>query len=189
MRRVAHITQGLEVGGQERLLVEMARHRDRARFELRDVHEHLAVDGETGYLTGDLIHNDFKDMDAWIAKHNRYATLEAGEIARAGGGLRLEGRLFGSRVQRRRWIKDRIWNRLPFRPLVLFFYLYVVRLGFLNGRLGMRFCLMHAIFDAFTTAKVWEERWVRKHPVGNYYREILAREVARHPAERAFYPE
>lgn len=33
MRRVAHITQGLEVGGQERLLVEMARHRDRARFE------------------------------------------------------------------------------------------------------------------------------------------------------------
>ena len=31
--RVAHVTQGLEVGGQERLLVEMARHRDRNRFE------------------------------------------------------------------------------------------------------------------------------------------------------------
>jgi glycosyltransferase involved in cell wall biosynthesis len=31
--RVAQLTLGLEVGGQERLLVEMARHRDRARFD------------------------------------------------------------------------------------------------------------------------------------------------------------
>jgi glycosyltransferase involved in cell wall biosynthesis len=31
--RVAHVTQGLDVGGQERLLVEMARHRTRARFD------------------------------------------------------------------------------------------------------------------------------------------------------------
>ena len=33
MIKVAHITLGLEIGGQERLLVEMARHADRARFE------------------------------------------------------------------------------------------------------------------------------------------------------------
>jgi sugar transferase (PEP-CTERM/EpsH1 system associated) len=31
--RVAHLTLGLQVGGQERLLVEMARHTDRERFE------------------------------------------------------------------------------------------------------------------------------------------------------------
>ena len=31
--RVAQVTLGLEIGGQERLLVEMARHRDRARFD------------------------------------------------------------------------------------------------------------------------------------------------------------
>src|ERR1017187_3344156 len=31
--RIAQLTLGLEVGGQERLLVEMARHRDRARFD------------------------------------------------------------------------------------------------------------------------------------------------------------
>lgn len=32
-RRVAHVTLGLDVGGQERLLVEMARHTDFTRFE------------------------------------------------------------------------------------------------------------------------------------------------------------
>lgn len=32
--RIAHVTQGLDVGGQEKLLVEFARHADRRRFEL-----------------------------------------------------------------------------------------------------------------------------------------------------------
>ena len=35
--RVAHVTQGLEIGGQEKLLVEFARCADRRRFELRFV--------------------------------------------------------------------------------------------------------------------------------------------------------
>src|SRR5438093_9764582 len=33
-RRLAHITLGLDTGGQEKLLVEFARHADRRRFEL-----------------------------------------------------------------------------------------------------------------------------------------------------------
>ncbi len=32
--RVAHLSQSLEIGGQERLMVEFARHRDRERFDL-----------------------------------------------------------------------------------------------------------------------------------------------------------
>jgi glycosyltransferase involved in cell wall biosynthesis len=163
--------------------------RDTARYEMRGVHEHLIVDGETGYLDGDLIHNDFKDMDAWIEKHNRYATLEATEMIRDERGDRLRGRLFGSRVERRRWIKDRLWNRLPLRPLWVFVYLYFVRLGLLDGALGFRFCVMHAIFDAFTTSKVWEARRIARHPAGNYYRELLGRELAAHPDEHAFYRE
>ncbi len=34
MRRIAHVSLGLDIGGQERLLVEFARHADRARFHL-----------------------------------------------------------------------------------------------------------------------------------------------------------
>jgi hypothetical protein len=147
------------------------------------------VDGATGYVRGDLIHNDFKDMDTWIAKHNHYATLEAREMVAGEIDGRLTGRLLGSRVERRRWIKDRIWNRLPLRPLWLFLYLYFVRLGILDGRLGYRFCLMHAVFDAFTTAKVWESRRMGRHPVENYYRRTLARDLASHPADRGHYPE
>ncbi|MCI0685072.1 MAG: glycosyltransferase [Gemmataceae bacterium] len=43
--RVAHVTLGLDVGGQEKLLVEFARRADRARFEL-----HVIVMGGRGKL-------------------------------------------------------------------------------------------------------------------------------------------
>ena len=43
--RVAHVTLGLEMGGQEKLLVEFARHADRSRFEL-----HFIVLGKHGPL-------------------------------------------------------------------------------------------------------------------------------------------
>jgi glycosyltransferase involved in cell wall biosynthesis len=161
--------------------------RGKARYEMRGVHEHVLVDGPIGYLHGDLIHNDFKDLDAWIAKHNRYATLEAEEAVMGSDGGHLEGRLFGTRLERRRFLKERVWKRLPFRPLWLFIYLYFFKLGFLDGRLGLRFCLWHAIFEAFVTGKVWEKRLLAKGPIPNYYMKEVEAYLAKHPAARESY--
>jgi glycosyltransferase involved in cell wall biosynthesis len=47
--RVAHLTLGLDVGGQERLLVDMARHRDKARFDWT-----VIVLGARGKLAGPI---------------------------------------------------------------------------------------------------------------------------------------
>ena len=159
-----------------------------ARYEERAVHEHVIANGPVGYLRADLIHNDFKDMDSWIDKHNRYATIEARELANAAGENRVRGRLFGSWTERRRYIKEEIWNRLPFRPLFWFLYLYVWKLGFLDGRLGLRFCLMHGMFDAFVTAKAWERRHLGGSPPPNYYRGELGEYLRRHPESSARYP-
>jgi glycosyltransferase involved in cell wall biosynthesis len=47
--RVAHVTHGFDVGGLEKLLVELARHADRSRFDL-----HFVSLGERGLLAGDV---------------------------------------------------------------------------------------------------------------------------------------
>jgi glycosyltransferase involved in cell wall biosynthesis len=47
--RVAHVTLGLDVGGQEKLLVEFARHADRGRFDL-----HFVSLSTRGVLAADL---------------------------------------------------------------------------------------------------------------------------------------
>lgn len=163
--------------------------RGRARYESRAVHEHMIVDGRIGYISAGLVHNDFRDLDAWIAKHNRYATLEAAEIVGAGEGANLQGRLLGNRLERRRFLKTRVWNRLPFRPLWMFLYLYVLKRGFLDGRLGLRFCLWHAVFDAFVTEKAWERRFLAATPPGNYYRKFLEAHPAEYAEERGSYPD
>ena len=86
----------------------------------------------------------------------------------------LKGRLFGTTIQRRRYLKERIWRRLPFRPALALYPLYFVRLGFLDGRFGLRFCLMHAVFESFVTAKIWEHG-VRAHQIApTYYRRHLS---------------
>jgi glycosyltransferase involved in cell wall biosynthesis len=72
--RVAHVTLGLDVGGQERLLVEMARHRDKARFDWT-----VIVLGSRGNLA-----------DALEAAGVRVVPLEAPSGFRPGLWRRLE---------------------------------------------------------------------------------------------------
>jgi glycosyltransferase involved in cell wall biosynthesis len=139
--------------------LRLFRHR-LGRYEDRPVDEHVCLNGKSGRLKHDLVHRDLRDMTWWIAKHNRYATLNAIAYRQVeenvGGKLRLRPRLFGSQPERRRFIKERIWRRLPASGLLFFLYLYVFRLGFLDGKKGLVFCVMHGIFEHMKTVKRWE---------------------------------
>src|SRR6059036_3736240 len=104
----------------------------------------MIVDGATGYLKGHMEHNDRRGLEAYMAKHNRYSTLEAAEIVRQqqmGSNGTLDAKFFGNPLQRRRWIKHHLYPRLPAKWLLRFLFMYIVRLGFLDGLTGLRFCL------------------------------------------------
>ena len=133
--------------------------RGQGRYEQREVHEHLLLDGKAGYCQHDLIHEDLRDMSFWIAKHNRYSSQEARELDRVRRGVStagLQASFFKGSLERKRFIKERIWPYLPGRTFLSFLYWYFLRLGFLDGKHGFLFCQMHAIFEKFTTAKLWE---------------------------------
>jgi glycosyltransferase involved in cell wall biosynthesis len=113
------------------------------------VDHHFSVNGPTVTLQGDLIEDNRNEHEiaAWIDKHNRYAVLQAcEEYGRAGRDLP-RGRPLGSPDDRTRWQKA-IWNRLPLyaRPFGYFFYRYVLRLGFLDGKEGFVFHFMQAFW-------------------------------------------
>jgi glycosyltransferase involved in cell wall biosynthesis len=133
--------------------------RGHGRYEQREVHEHLLLDGKVGYCRHDLIHEDLRDMSFWIAKHNRYSSQEAAELDRVRRGAStagLQASFFKGSLERKRFIKERIWPHLPSRAFLSFFYWYFLRLGFLDGKHGFLFCQMHAVFEQFTAAKLWE---------------------------------
>jgi glycosyltransferase involved in cell wall biosynthesis len=104
-----------------------------------EVHEHVILQGNVGYLKEDMLHIDFRDIYQWLARHNRYSNWEAqvyyNILNGKGDGGTIEANLFGSAVERKRFLK-KIWVHLPFKPTLRFILFYVFRLGFLDGKAG-----------------------------------------------------
>jgi len=113
--------------------------RDAVRLDTGDlVDHHFHVDAPVGRLRYDLLERNRNEdqISFWIAKHNRYAKLLAEEEWRCRNGD--YGPLLSS--------KKRFWYRLPLylRPLLYFFYRYVLRCGFLDGKQGFIFHFLQA---------------------------------------------
>ncbi len=143
--------------------------RGRARYEDRAVHEHMVVDGPVGYIEEPMIHDDRRGIEHAIAKHNRYAALEAGELLRppreeARNGAGLSSRLFGNILQRRRWFKQRLYRLLPMPWLFRFAYMYLWRLGILDGRAGLHFSLFISAYEFQIALHMREARSRRPSP-------------------------
>jgi glycosyltransferase involved in cell wall biosynthesis len=113
------------------------------------VDHHFRVRGETTTLVGDLVEDNAKDarIDDWISRHARYARLQAmEEVARARSDQPADDGWAGPDA--RTAARKRVWRRMPryLRPLLYFFYRYVLRLGFLDGREGFVFHALQAFW-------------------------------------------
>ena len=99
------------------------------------------MDGPVGRLANDIVDEDRKGLARWLHKHVRYAELE---LERRGRPVPLRERVrrFRHRDQgdtrplARAVLKDLVFPSVPARPLAMFLYMYVVRLGLLDGRPG-----------------------------------------------------
>lgn len=114
--------------------------RGKAYYEDRLVHEHMIVDGPTGYLSGLLLHEDRRGLENFFAKHNRYSTLEAIEIYERPEPWPGIGELINNRTVRRRFGKSRILTHLPVPWIWRFIYMWIIRGGILDGRAGWYLC-------------------------------------------------
>ena len=134
--------------------------RGRAVYESREVHEHMLVDGPTGYLEAPMEHWDRRGLGNYIAKHNEYSTLEARAIVNdlRSSSKRIRASLFGNTLERRRWMKVRLYPWLPVPWVFRFLYMFILRLGFLDGVNGFRFCVFIASYEMFVRLKLIELR-------------------------------
>lgn len=115
------------------------------------------TEGALGYLREPYDHYPFsKGVRAWIDRHNVYSSEEV-ELIRALRHERLALKeLFARDAVRRRRCLKRLAAKVGFRPLLRFVYLYVLRLGFLDGRAGLHFCLLWMAYDIHITVKLVE---------------------------------
>jgi hypothetical protein len=115
--------------------------RGAAEFEARPVHETLHFPGKAGRLKGDMVHDAYPSLEAYIEHMDRYSTLGAEHAVREG-----KGNAFA-------WafVADVVVN-----PVATFVYNYFFRLGFLDGREGLLLHLYHSVYVSWKYAKAWE---------------------------------
>jgi glycosyltransferase involved in cell wall biosynthesis len=142
--------------------------RGRARYEEREVHEHMVADGPVGFVHADLEHNDRRPLEHHIAKHNRYSSMEARAIfaERSSVSQGLPARFLGGPLERRRWIKRYVYPRLPAKFAFRFLWMYLLKLGFLDGVTGWRFCLFISAYELQIEQKLVELRLRSSAPHG-----------------------
>jgi len=112
--------------------------RDKGRYQDREVHADVILDGKTRHLNGRLLHYTFSSLDRYLKKIQRYAAWAAGD--------------------RGRKTKKVGWHHLALRPAFRFFKQYILRLGFLDGREGLILCTLAAYSVFLKYAKLYERQ-------------------------------
>jgi glycosyltransferase involved in cell wall biosynthesis len=131
-------------------------HKNKVRYVNRGHAETQEVQGDVVDLHNDLIDENVKGIDEWFERQNRYSTREAEyELSTEKEPVAVRS-LWGADPLLRRALLKRISWRMPLRPIVYFFYSYILRRGFLDGYDGFIFCIMKSTFHAMIVAKKHE---------------------------------
>lgn len=131
--------------------------RSKGEMEDRWMDEHIKVDGIVVHSNIDVIESNYdrqENIALWTDKHNSYSTREAVELLIAKYNLhKLDtvAKLFGNKTERKRWMKENIYFKIPLflRPFMYFVYRYFFKFGFLDGKEGFIFHTLHAFWYRF----------------------------------------
>lgn len=107
-----------------------------ASFSDNDVHEHLIVNGKIGKLKNDLDHFTDPNIHHYFEKFNKYTSLAAGEMA----------------DKNRKANYSDLW----IRPVFIFFKMYILKRGFLDGIQGLMLALLSSSYVFTKYSKLWE---------------------------------
>jgi hypothetical protein len=92
------------------------------------------------------------DLLTWTSRHVRWADLEAQELLDGSvRSLSVKANLLGSPIERKRWMREKVYGRGPLfvRPFLYFLYRYIFKLGFLDGGPGLVFHFLQGCWFRF----------------------------------------
>lgn len=125
----------------------------------RPINEEFRTSGEMAQLRAHLDHYPFnKGFSAWIAKHDRYSSMEAELLMQERVIAPRTSELLATDPLKRRKAFKYFAYKLPWRPVLVFVGLYVLKLGFMDGRAGLTFALLRSWYEYMIDCKNLELR-------------------------------
>ena len=131
------------------------------RYEDRNVHAHIILDkNRMKNLSKDILHYSDRSLDQFFEKFNRYSTWQANYMMRVyeKGMTKIAWVTFITNPFYAKAVLKDLWTFIPFTPLIRFIYMYVLRLGFLDGRHGFMIAFFYAFQDYVAKTKYLEMR-------------------------------
>lgn len=112
---------------------------NRKKMRYRDddiVHESFEADGAVGYLKEHVIQIPFRNTKQFLDKMERYSRLMAQRLADSGRGFH--------------------FHQLITHPAFMFFKMYILKLGFLDGLRGFILSGLYAYYTYIKYVRLWE---------------------------------
>ena len=151
-RRMTFLGRPIKWGGLFPIRVLRLFRHGAGRCENRWMDEHIIVEGETADFDGEIIDDNLNSLTWWTEKHNAYASREVVDLLNLEYGFMQQETVAdirgGQQAGVKRWIKENVYARLPggVRAFAYFFYRYVIRLGFLDGKEGTAFHVLQGFW-------------------------------------------
>lgn len=140
------------------------------RCEDRLYDQHFVGTGLAETIDAFMLDHQDATLSEWTVRHNRWSDMESAEVMSAAASTELGAAASvvkadrrGSVIERKRYIKA-TYYRLPlfWRAFAYFFYSYVFKLGFLDGRRGLIFCTLQSFWFRFLVdAKIYEQQAIQ----------------------------
>jgi glycosyltransferase involved in cell wall biosynthesis len=144
-------------GGRYPLTLLRIWRRGKAHIEDRWMDEHMYLtDGRTVTFQGGFADHNLYDLTFFTAKHNGYASREALDVLNQRlhlfePQLALTAESTARQAKIKRFLKESVYNRLPFEisAFLFFLYRYIFQLGFLDGRRGLVYHVLQGFWYRF----------------------------------------
>lgn len=142
------------------------------RYEDRDVHAHIVLKkermGKISPKDGDILHYSDCDFSDFFERFDRYSTYQANYMKKiASKGLQVDRKeFFVNSIYFKSVIKD-IWFFIPGSSFLRFFWMYFVRLGFLDGREGLMIATLYSLQDYVSKTKYFYLKGSKRNVLRN----------------------
>lgn len=163
--KVTFMGRDLKHGGIYPLRTLRVYKTEKGYMEDRSMDEHIVLkEGRSVEMKNDCLHCDYKDLGAWIDKHNKYSSRETEDYLKNMQSVE-KGTHLNKRAKIKRFIKFKVYYKLPMGIRAYLYYIYrcYFKLGFLDGREGKIFAFMQAYWYRYLVdAKIYEQVFMNK---------------------------
>lgn len=111
-------------------------HKSKMKYSDHLVHESFILSGKVSYLRGHIVQYPFLSLEEFLRKIERYSSLRAEDMFREGKRFKI--------------------HHLFTHPLSMFIKTFILKRGFLDGKIGLIISMLYAYYTLIKYIKLWE---------------------------------